>query len=190
MNHLMIFSTVLVFLSLPNGSLSCRFHEQNLSDVEQIVVQAFKKKLLKELGFSSVPNISKIKAPKIPSFYKHLIEAENRQPTHATELDEDDFHAKTKRLFLFPEKGKFFLQRTILKNMHLPKKPCLISIKKCKILRGWQRTWGPLFPAVAFCKHSWSVSWIYLRAGQSWLIDTIAHGFYLATTVCTSDGTL
>ncbi len=108
MNHLMIFSTVLVFLSLPNGSLPCRFHDQNLSDVEQIVVQAFKKKLLKELGFSSVPNISKIKAPKIPSFYKHLIEAENRQPSQATQFDEDDFHAKTKRLFLFPERGKFF----------------------------------------------------------------------------------
>lgn len=117
----MIFSIVLALLSVYNGSLSCRFHEQNLTGVEQILVQTFKKKLLKELGFSSVPNVSKIKAPRIPSFYKHLIEEKN------TELDEDDFHAKTKRLFLFPEQGKFFFdeQCLILRRFNGIKKPHL-----------------------------------------------------------------
>lgn len=114
MNRLMISVVVLAFLSLRHGSLSCRFHEQDFSDVEQILVQAFKKKLLKELGFSSVPNVSKILVPKIPSFYKHLIEAENIKPIQTTESDKDDFHAKTKQLFLFPKQGKFFYSTQFL----------------------------------------------------------------------------
>ena len=107
MNQLMIL-TLLVFLSSLNGSLTCRFHEQNFSDVEKVSVQTFKKKLLKELGFSSVPNVNKIKVPKVPSFYKRLIEAENSKPIHTSELDEDDFLAKTNQLFLFPQQGKAF----------------------------------------------------------------------------------
>jgi len=74
-------------------------------------VQTFKKKLLKELGFSAVPNVSKIKAPKVPSFYKRLIEVENSNPIQSSELDQDDFHAKTNQLFLFPEQGKFFKRK-------------------------------------------------------------------------------
>ena len=108
----MIFA-LLAFLFSLNGPLTCQLHEQNLSDVERILVQTFKKKLLKEMGFSSVPNVSKIKAPKIPSFYKRLIEAENSKPIETSELDEDDFHAKTNRLFLFPEQGKFFKRKTL-----------------------------------------------------------------------------
>lgn len=98
----MIF-TLLIFLSSLSRSLTCRFHEQNFSDVEKVSVQAFKKKLLKELGFCSVPNVNKIKAPKVPSFYKRLIEEENSKPIQTSELDEDDFLAKTNQLFLFPE---------------------------------------------------------------------------------------
>lgn len=112
MNQLMIF-TLLIFLSSLSRSLTCRFHEQNFSDVEQVSVQAFKKKLLKELGFCSVPNVNKIKAPKVPSFYKRLIEEENSKPIQTSELDEDDFLAKTNQLFLFPEQGKFFRRKLL-----------------------------------------------------------------------------
>ena len=101
-------SVILTFLSLRHGSQSCRFHEQNFSDVEQILVQTFKKKLLKELGFSSVPNVSQARVPKIPSFYKHFIEAENNKPNEATGLDENDFDARTKQLFYFSKQGAFF----------------------------------------------------------------------------------
>lgn len=66
-------------------------------------MQTFKKKLLKELGFSSLPNVNKIKVPKVPPFYKRLIEAENSKCIHTSELDEDDFLAKTNQLFLFPQ---------------------------------------------------------------------------------------
>lgn len=107
MNHMMILK-LLVFLSSLNGSLTCRFHEQNFSDVERFSAQTFKKKLLKELGFSSVPNVNKIKVPKVPSFYKRVIEAENSRRIHTSELDEDDFLAKTNQLFLFPQQGKVF----------------------------------------------------------------------------------
>ena len=71
-------------------------------------MQTLKKKLLKELGFPSVPNVNKTKIPKVPSFYKRLIEAENSKPIHASGLDEDDFLAKTNQLFLFPQQGKVF----------------------------------------------------------------------------------
>lgn len=107
----MIFA-LLAFLFSLNGPLTCQFHEQNLSDDERIFVQTFKKTLLKEMGFSSVPNVSMIKAPKIPSFYKRLIEAENSKPIQTSELEEDDFHAKTNQLFLFSEQGKFFKRKT------------------------------------------------------------------------------
>lgn len=156
----MIFSIVLAFLSVHKGSLSCRFHEQNLSDVEQILVQTFKKKLLNELGFSSVPNVSNIKAPRIPSFYKHLIEAENRQPAQTTESDDDDFHAKTERLFLFPDQGKIFLQRIILNFATFLKSAFSLEKPYPNKSRNESSAWlagndaGPLFPALEFCKHS------------------------------------
>ena len=112
MNQLMIL-TLLVFLSSLNVPLTCRFHEQNFADVEKVSVEAFKKKLLKELGFPSVPNVNKIKAPQVPSFYKRLIEAENTKPIQTSQLDEDDFLAKTNQLFLFPEQGKFFKRKSL-----------------------------------------------------------------------------
>lgn len=107
MNQSVIFA-VFTILSLRCESLSSRLHEQNFSDIEQILVQTFKKKLLKELGFSSVPNISAFKAVKFPPIYAHLVEAENSKLTQQSEEDEDDFHAKTKRIFLFPEEGKLY----------------------------------------------------------------------------------
>ena len=104
MNHLMIFA-VFMILSLHFESLSSQFHKQNSSDDKQILEESFKAKLLKELGLSSAPNVSSLKAPEIPAIYKYLVEAENRKLQEPTEKD-DDFHAKTKRIFLFPEKGK------------------------------------------------------------------------------------
>ena len=107
MNQSVIFA-VFTILSLRCESLSSRLHKQNFSDIEQILVQTFKKKLLKELGFSSVPNISAFKAVKFPPIYAHLVEAENSKFTQQSEEDEDDFHAKTKRIFLFPEEGELY----------------------------------------------------------------------------------
>ena len=100
-------------------------------------MQTFKKKLLKELGFSSVPSVSKIKAPKVPSFYKRLIEVENSKPIQTSELDEDDFYARTNQLFLFPEQGKFFkrkiltfvtpfLRKKIIQDRSLKKRNCVV----------------------------------------------------------------
>lgn len=105
MNRLLIF-LVFAILSLSKESLSSRFHAQNSADFEQLLVQSFKKKLLRELGFSSVPNVSALKAPKIPSIYRHLVEAENSKFKQPIGEDEDDFHAKTKRIFLFSEQGE------------------------------------------------------------------------------------
>jgi len=90
-------------------------------------VQTFKKKLLKELGFSSVPNISAFKAVKFPPIYAHLVEAENSKLTQQSEEDEDDFHAKTKRIFLFPEEvasvtrtvGKSYIFKTNSEHSNL-----------------------------------------------------------------------
>ena len=97
---------VFVILSLRLEPLSCRLQGQNLSDTEQILVESFKKKLLKELGFSTVPNISAFKPPKIPQIYKYLVDEENRKYNQMAEEEDDGFYAKTKRIFLFPEQGE------------------------------------------------------------------------------------
>ena len=100
----MIFA-VFMILSLHFESLLSQFHKQNSSDDKQILAESFKQKLLKELGLSSAPNVSALKAPEIPAIYKYLVETENRKLQEPIE-EEDDFHAKTKQIFLFPEKGK------------------------------------------------------------------------------------
>lgn len=102
MNHLVTF-VVAVVVFLHFKSLLSQVPQQNISDFEEILVQSFKVKLLKELGLSSVPNVSASKAPKIPTIYKNLVEAQNRKFRQLKE-EEDDFDAKTKRIFLFPER--------------------------------------------------------------------------------------
>ena len=108
MNHSKIFFVfvILVILSFRHESFSCRFQGQGLTDTEQILVESYKKKLLKELGFSTVPNISAFKPPKIPQIYKYLVEEENRKYNQMVEEEDDGFYAKTKRIFLFPKQGK------------------------------------------------------------------------------------
>ena len=96
---------VFMILSLQFTSLSSQFHKQNSSDDRQILEESFKQKLLKEFGLSSAPNVSALKAPEIPAIYKYLVETENRKFQEHVDED-DDFHAKTKQIFLFPEKGK------------------------------------------------------------------------------------
>ena len=93
---------IFMILSLHFESLSSQFQGQNSFDDKQILEESFKEKLLKELGLSSAPNVSALKAPEIPAIYKYLVEAENRKIQEPVEKN-DDFHAKTERIFLFPE---------------------------------------------------------------------------------------
>ena len=97
----MIFA-VFMILSPHFESLSSQFQGQNSFDEKQILEESFKERLLKELGLSSAPNVSDLKAPEIPAILKYLVDAENRK------LQEEDegFYSKTTRIFLFPEKGK------------------------------------------------------------------------------------
>ena len=106
MNQLMI-SAVFAIQFLHFASLSVHVQRTNLSDIEQILLQSFKENLLRELGFSSAPNVSALKVPRIPKIYKHLVDEENRRYVHFTKA-QDTFHAKTERIFLFPDQGKNF----------------------------------------------------------------------------------
>lgn len=97
---------IFTVLSLHFEGSSCRFRGQKASDGEQILVESFKKKLLKELGFSTVPNVSGLRPPKIPEIVRNLVEAENRKYKRMAEEVDDEIYAKTKQIFLFPEEGE------------------------------------------------------------------------------------
>lgn len=115
MNHSILFAAVVV-LSLHFKSLSSQSQKpySGSHDADEIFVQSFKTKLLKELGLSSVPNVSAAKVPSLPAISKHFVEAENRKFDQPVD-EEDKFHAKTKRIFLFPDQGEaFFLGSRIL----------------------------------------------------------------------------
>ena len=112
MNHLFLFAAVVV-LSLHFKSLPSQSHKPYSYDADEIFVQSFKTKLLKELGLSSVPNVSAEKVPSLPAISKYFVEAENRKFDQPVE-EEDKFHAKTKRIFLFPEQGEAFFGSRIL----------------------------------------------------------------------------
>ena len=108
MDHFMTVLVVFTVLSLHFEGSSCRFRGQNVSDSEQILVESFKKKLLKELGFSTAPNVSGLRPPKIPEILRNLVEAENRKYKRLAEEVDDKFYAKTRQIFLFPEEGEIY----------------------------------------------------------------------------------
>ncbi|RMX47290.1 hypothetical protein pdam_00012676 [Pocillopora damicornis] len=81
-------------------ALSGQSYEQYLSDLEQIHVQMFKEKLLKELGLSSVPNISKEQTPKFPKFFKDYLESELKDFA-AKHTDSNNLKTGKEDLFLF-----------------------------------------------------------------------------------------
>lgn len=96
---------VLVILCLHFEPLSCRLQKSNLLDIEQNLLQSFKRKLLKELGLSSVPNVSAEEVSKIPEVIKSLVDEENHNFLRSAK-EHDNFHAKTEEIFLFPDQGK------------------------------------------------------------------------------------
>ena len=71
-------------------------------------MESFKKKLLKELGFSTAPNVSGLRSPKIPEILRNLVEAENRKFKRMAEEVDDKFYAKTRQIFLLPEEGEIY----------------------------------------------------------------------------------
>ena len=108
MDHFTIVFVVFTLLSLHFEGSSCRFRGQTASDSEQILVESFKKKLLKELGFSTAPNVSGLRPPKIPEILRNLVEAENRKFKRMAEEVDDKFYAKTRQIFLLPEEGEIY----------------------------------------------------------------------------------
>ncbi|XP_068715991.1 growth/differentiation factor 8-like [Montipora foliosa] len=125
MNQLMI-SAVFAIQFLHFASLSVQVQRTNLSDIEQILLQSFKENLLRELGLPSAPNVSAFKVPRIPKIYKHLVDEENRRYIHSTK-EQDTFHAKTERIFLFPDQaatvidpaGERYRFKSNVKNINL-----------------------------------------------------------------------
>lgn len=69
------------------------------------MLQSFKRKLLKELGLTSAPNVSVEEVSKIPEVFKSLVDEENRNFLRSAK-EHDNFHAKTEEFFLFPDQGK------------------------------------------------------------------------------------
>lgn len=95
-------------------ALSGQSYEQYLSDLEQIHVQMFKEKLLKELGLSSVPNISKEQTPKFPKFFKDYLESELKDFA-AKHTDSNNLKTGKEDLFLFAKQGTFCFRTTMIK---------------------------------------------------------------------------
>lgn len=109
---------VFTVLSFPFEGSSCRFRGQNASDSEQILVESFKKKMLKELGFSTAPNVSGLRPPKIPEILRNLVEAENRKYKRMAEEVDDKLYAKTKQIFLFPEEGEIYFLFALINSLY------------------------------------------------------------------------
>lgn len=100
MNSLVILVTLTIVL-LSHESTSLQVRGGNVSAIEQILLESFKKSLLKELGFSTAPNVSDTTLRKVPHILKYMVEADNRK--YALKKQED--YAKIKRIFLFPVQG-------------------------------------------------------------------------------------
>ena len=80
-------------------------------------MQSVKKKLLRELGLSSVPNITKWRVPNVPPYFRHLVESRNKKFEQRAKI-KDDSLAKIKQIFLFPTPGKRHYKK-ILKELIL-----------------------------------------------------------------------
>ncbi|XP_015779261.1 PREDICTED: growth/differentiation factor 8-like [Acropora digitifera] len=117
---------VLVILCLHFEPLSCHLQKSNLLDNEQNILQSFKRKLLKELGLTSAPNVSAEEVSKIPEVFKSLVDEENRNFLLSAK-ERDNFHAKTEEFFLFPDQGtsvidpagESYVFKPIAKNVNL-----------------------------------------------------------------------
>lgn len=100
---LLVICLLLIFHSFHYEALSGQSHKQYLSDLEQFHVQMFKEKLLKELGLSSVPDISREQIPKFPKFFKHYLESELKDFA-AKHTDSNDPKTGNEELFLFAKR--------------------------------------------------------------------------------------
>lgn len=100
---LLMICLLLIFHSFHYEALSGQSHEEYLPDLEQLHVQMFKEKLLKELGLSSVPDISKEQIPKFPKFFKHYLESELKDFV-AKQTDSNDPKTGKEELFLFAKR--------------------------------------------------------------------------------------
>ena len=99
MNSLVILVTLTIALLSHESKLEVG--NRNVSAFEQILLESFKKRLLKELGFSTVPNVSNTTLRKAPHILRYMVEADNRKYS----LKKQEDYAKIKRIFLFPVQG-------------------------------------------------------------------------------------
>ncbi|XP_048579854.1 uncharacterized protein LOC5521725 isoform X2 [Nematostella vectensis] len=94
----------IAFLALCECS-RCPLCADPMENLKQDRLQAIQQQILDKLGLPFAPNLTDPKIPNIPPLLRLLETSRNAELAASRVKHEDNYHAKTKTIIMFPEKG-------------------------------------------------------------------------------------
>jgi hypothetical protein len=106
MKHFNLLVFFIAALAIRNSSSYCPVCSLKLRKIQEARLKVIQKEILDKLGLIHAPNITRRGIPKIPPVLKLMESERNHLNAIPDNFEEDNYHAKTQRIILFPEKGK------------------------------------------------------------------------------------